>query len=162
MEFNGFMDKVLSAFGLAGDSVRSLADTATDKAKAGARIAKLSMDAATAREEVKKTYLEIGRLYYETHKDEPEGFFVQLFDEVRLIEESIAAKEAEIASLKADLTAPVQPDVSVEFEGVVEQTEAAADAAEEAVESAVETAEEAAETAVETVEKAAEEAASEN
>ena len=164
MEINEIRDKILSALGLATDGVRGIADAATDKARAGARIAKLSMDCATTREELKKTYLEIGRLYYDTHKDDPEGFFVQLFEEVRIAEEDIAAKEEEIAALKAELAAPVQPDVSVEFEDVVEQAEAAAgevreaaaDAAEEAVSEAAEDASD--EAAEEAVSEAAEEA----
>ena len=143
MEFSEIKDKVLATIsqaaggakdlaGKASGGARNIAGTAADKAKSGARIAKLSMDAASAREEVKKTYLEIGKLYYDTHKDDPEGFFVQLFEEVRLAEEDIAAKEAEIADLKASFKDNT-PDITVEvsedgdFEEVVEQAEAEAE-----------------------------------
>lgn len=147
MEFNNIKDKVLSTLGQATDSVKGLAGSATDKAKAGARIAKLSMEAATAREELKKSYLEIGRLYYDAHKDDPEGFFVQLFEEVRIAEADIAAKEAEIAELKDTLrdgfsNVTVEITKDEDFSDVVDQTEAAVEEVQEAAEEIKEAVEE--------------------
>ena len=140
MDFNGLKDKLLSSLGQASDSTKDFvekaadatkdfAEKAADKAKAGTRIAKLSMELATAKENMKKTYLEIGKLYYDTHKDDPEGFFIQLCEEIALAEKAIAEKEAEIAELKGNLSTP-EADVTVEFEEVVAQEE---DAAAEAV-----------------------------
>ena len=120
MAINDFKDKVLSTLGKATDGAKDLAGIAVDKAKSGGRIAKLSMEAASAREEVKKTYLEIGKLYYDTHKDDPEGFFIQLFEEVRVAEENIAAKEEELASLREALKEGAL-EVRVEIERVVDQ-----------------------------------------
>lgn len=136
MDFNGLKDKLLSTLGQAGDSAKdlagraadsakSLAGTAADKAKSGTRIARLSMEAASEREEIKKTYQEIGKLYYDTHKDDPEGFFVQLFEEIRIAEEGIASKEAEIAALKEDFKG-AGDEISVDFEEVVDKAEAEA------------------------------------
>ncbi len=169
MDINELKDKVLALFDQATEGARgvtsravggarTITGTVGDKVKSGGRIAKLSMEAASAREEVKKTYLEIGKLYYDTHRDDPDGFFVQLFEEVRLAEEAIAAKETELADLKESFKEGF-PEVSVEitrddgdFADVVDQAEAEAGAEAEP--------EAAAEEAAEEVEKAAEEARS--
>ena len=130
MDINEIKDKVIASLGTAVDAGKDLAEKAADKAKAGARIAKLNMEISAEKENLRKTYIEIGKLYYDTHKDDPEGFFIQLCDEVALSEKNIADKQLEIDELKAG---EVCEDVSVEFENVVAGEEsAAADAAEEA------------------------------
>ena len=143
MDINELKDKVLALFdqatdgakGIASKTVsgaRNIAGNVGDKAKSGGRIAKLAMETASAREEVKKTYLEIGKLYYDTHKDDPEGFFVQLFEEVRAAEEEIAAKETELAELKSSLKESFQSasaEVEEDFADVVDQAEAEQEAA---------------------------------
>ena len=45
-------------------------------------------------------YREIGKLYYETHRDDPESYFVQPCQEIDMSMEAIAAMEAEIIRLK--------------------------------------------------------------
>ena len=156
-------DATRDAAGKAADATRGIAGAAADKAKAGGRIAKLTMDVAREREEMKKTYLEIGKLYYDTHKDAPEGFFSQLCEEIALAEKSIAAKEAELTELKAGFTGAAAPDVEVEFEEIVDAAEAEAEgccrAAEEKAEEACCCAEEKAEEACCCAEEKAEEAA---
>ena len=143
----GFFDTLLSALGQgvdatrdiagkAADATKGIAGVAAEKAKAGGRIAKLTMDIAREKDEMKKTYLEIGKLYYDTHKDAPEGFFSQLCEEIALAEKSVAAKQAELDELKAGFTTPEEPDVEVEFEEIVGAAESEAescccDAAEE-------------------------------
>ncbi len=169
----GLKDKLLSVLGqatdgakdLAGkaaDATRDLAGKAADKARAGGRIAKLSMDIAKEKESMKKTYLEIGKLYYDTHKDDPEGFFIQLCEEIALSEKTVAEKEAELEELKAGFNSPEEPDVEVEFEEVVGEAEADAecccDKAAEAVEEAKCCCDEAAEEAKCCCDEAAEEA----
>ena len=158
----GLKDKLLSALGQGMDATRDIAGkaagatkgiagVAAEKAKAGGRIAKLTMDIAKEKEEMKKTYLEIGKLYYDTHKDAPEGFFSQLCEEIALAEKSVAAKQAELDELKASFTTPEEPEVEVEFEEIVGEAEAeaecccdkAADAAEDCCCAAEETAEKA-------------------
>jgi len=137
MDFMGLKDKLLSTLGQtadnvkdfagkAGDGAKDLAEKAADKAKAGGRIAKLTMEISTEKEALKKAYVEIGRLYYDTHKDDPEGFFIQLCEEVGLAQQKIADKEAEIAALKEEFNGKGEPDIAVEFEEVVEQEECAA------------------------------------
>lgn len=148
MDINEVKDVVLStlgqavdgAKGLAGkaaESAKTVAGTVADKAKSGGSIVRLSMDAATARENLKKTYLEIGRLCYELHKDTPEEAFAQLFEEVRQTEELIAGKEAELSGHKdnikegfASSSAGAESD-EADFAEVVAQAEAEAEAAAE-------------------------------
>jgi len=140
MNLNGLKDKLLSTIGQAGDSAKDFAEKAADatkdfagkaadKAKAGTRIAKLSVEIAQEKENMKKAYVEIGKLYYDTHKDAPEGFFIQLCEEITLAQKAVADKEAEIAALKSN-GAEGEPDITVEFEEVVSEAEAAAEPAE--------------------------------
>ena len=171
MDFSEMKNKVLSALGQASDATRDFAGKAADatkdfagkaadKAKAGGRIAKLNIEVAQEKENMKKTYVEIGKLYYDTHKDDPDGFFIQLCEEIAIAEKAIAEKEAEIAELKESFSAKDDPDIDVEFEEVVAEDESAVeDAVEEVVEAAEETVEDAVEEVVEAVENAAEEAA---
>lgn len=152
MDINEVKDVVLStlgqavdgAKGLAGkaaESAKTVAGTVADKAKSGGSIVRLSMDAATARENLKKLYLEIGRLYYETHKDTPEEAFAQLFEEVRQTEELIAAKEAELSGHKDNIKEGFSSSAAsgaecgeeADFDEVVAQAEAEAEAAAESV-----------------------------
>lgn len=148
MDFQALKDKLLSSLGQAtegakdfagkaADVTKDLAGKAADKARTGGRIAKLSMEVAQEKDNLKKTYLEIGKLYYDTHKDSPDGFFIQLCEEVAAAESVIAVKEAEIAQLKSSFGADA-PDVEVEFEEVVSEGEAAAEDVAEAVAEAVE------------------------
>ena len=129
-----FKDKLLAGLGQAldatkdmaekaADATKDIAEKAADKAKAGGRIAKLNIEIATERDNMKKTFIEIGKLYYDTHKDDPEGFFIQLCEEIALAEKNIAEKEAEIAELKAGKE---DDSIEVEFEEIVAEEEAAA------------------------------------
>ena len=151
MKFNGLKDKLLSALGQtadsvkdfagkagdtvkdfaekAGDGAKDLAEKTADKAKTGGRIAKLTMDVSTEKERMKKAFIEVGRLYYDLHKDAPESCFEQLCEELAISDARIAEMEAEIAELKAAFRSKEDTDITVEFEEVVEQEEAAAEEA---------------------------------
>lgn len=130
-DINEFKEKVMGTIGVVADKTKDIAAKASDKAKQAARIAKLSVEIGNEKENMKKAYIEIGKLYYETHKDDTEGFFVQLCDEITLSQNSIAAKEAEIAELKSDIRDFSDGDIEVEFQEVVSQDEDSACACEE-------------------------------
>lgn len=123
-DFSEIKNVVLSSIGKAADAGKGIANKAADKAKSGARIAKLTVEIAGEKENMKKAYMEIGKLYYDTHKDDPEGFFIQLCDEVALAQKNIAEKEAEIDELK--LAEESGAEAEADFERVVEEAEAAA------------------------------------
>ena len=101
MDFGELKNKFLSALGKttdatkdfagkAADTTKDIAGKAADKVKAGGRIAKLNIEIAQEKDNMKKTYVEIGKLYYDTHKDDPDGFFIQLCEEVAAAEKAIA------------------------------------------------------------------------
>lgn len=151
MDINEVKDVVLSTLGQAVDgakgfagkaaeSAKTVAGTVADKARSGGSIVRLSMDAATARENLKKIYLEIGKLYYEMHKDAPGEAFVRLFEEAIQTEELIAAKETELSGHKDNIkegfssAAPAaESGEEADFDDVVAQAEAEAEASVEAV-----------------------------
>lgn len=99
-----------------------------ERAKAYARIAKLTLELNGQNTELGRVYAEIGRLYFEQNRDKPEGYFAPLFSQADLITETIHAKQGEIDALKASVEAArTEPDIDVEiavFEEVVNATEA--------------------------------------
>ena len=120
MAFNDIMDKVRDTIGTVADRTKDIAGVVADKAKDTTRIAKLNFEISGERDTIKKAYIEIGKLYYENHKDNPDGFFAQLCSEIDLAMERIREKEDEIAALKA---AGDCGDIDVEFENVVAESE---------------------------------------
>ena len=97
---------------------KELTDAGVAKAKQLTEIGKLKMRNSSHRDAIRKAYLELGKLYYDTHKDDPDGFFTQLCQEVTLSLSRVTALEDEIARLKA-----AEEDVDVEFENVVSAAE---------------------------------------
>lgn len=108
-------------------SVRDIYDRGAVRAKAYARIAKLSLELNGENEELKKVYAEIGRLYYEQSKDAPEGFFAPLFAQAEELYAGISARQDEINSLRAEMEAEGSlDDIDVEiseFEEIVSAAE---------------------------------------
>lgn len=108
-------------------SVRDIYDRGAGRAKAYARIAKLSLELNGENEELKKVYAEIGRLYYEQSKDAPEGFFAPLFAQAEELYAGISARQDEINSLRAEMEAEGSlDDIDVEiseFEEIVSAAE---------------------------------------
>ena len=123
-DINELKEKVIDTIGTVADITRDLAGKTADRAKSLARIAKLTVEINGEKDTIKKAYTEIGKLYYETHKNDPDGFFIQLCDEVSIATGSIADKEAEIAALKAEMSGNNDTaGIDVEFENVVAEAE---------------------------------------
>lgn len=57
---------------VAVDMAKEAMDKAKDKTKEFTQIARLKSQIGTCEEVIRKNYMEIGRLYYEQHKDAPE------------------------------------------------------------------------------------------
>ncbi|HBD86183.1 MAG TPA: hypothetical protein DC001_02005 [Clostridiales bacterium] len=128
-EYDNFKESLKSTFYGVADMAKNLVSTAGDKAKSLTRIAKLTMDINAEKENTKKVFAEIGKLYYETNLGSPGDFFVQLFDEVSLANDQIMSMEAELAALKSSLS-----DSGVcDFEDVVMSDESAADMADDGI-----------------------------
>lgn len=100
----------------AAGKAKTFAVFAARKTKNVSRIAKLNVEIASERDSIKRTYNEIGKLYYETHREDPEAFFVQLCQEIDLSLEHISDMETEIIRLKAeDARGAADPDAEVEI-----------------------------------------------
>ena len=99
-DFDGIKEKLKDTYGVVAGATRDLAGKAAEKTKSTARIAKLKLEIGSEKDSIKKAYLEIGKLYYEMHRDDPDGFFAQLCDEITVANANIESKEQEIAELK--------------------------------------------------------------
>ncbi len=81
-------------------TVRDLYDTGLSRAKTYGQAAKMVLEVNGETEELKKVYTEIGKLYYEQNKDNPEGYFVPLFEHAQRLTDSIFAKEEAVRSIR--------------------------------------------------------------
>ena len=108
-------------------TVRGIYEQGAERAKAYGTIAKLTLEVNGDAEELKRVYTEIGKLYFEQNRENPEGFFTSLFSQVEEINARIHEKEDTINELKARLEADMAADIDVEigdFEDIVDSTEA--------------------------------------
>ena len=102
------------------------------RTKAYSRIARLTLDTNSQADELRKVYTEIGRLYFEQERQNPEGVFAPLFAQAAKLMDELKAKEAELEELKSSLRPEdEEKDIEVEitqeiddFDQVVSATEA--------------------------------------
>ena len=113
-DFNELKGAIFNTLGTVAGKTRGFAEKAADKAKDVGRIAKLNMELGAEKDTIEKAYLEIGKLYYETHKNSPDGFFVQLCDEITLANDNMSKILSELDDLKASLGSK-GGDIEVEF-----------------------------------------------
>ncbi len=121
--FNDFMDKAGLFAAKAAGKARELAGAAAEKTKEVSRVARLNMDISSRRDTIKKAYAELGKLYYEAHKLDPEPAFAPACGQIDEAYEAIADMEAEIEKIKAASDGVQDAD----FASVVDATEAEAD-----------------------------------
>ena len=130
------MDKVKEA--AEGSGVKDACEQGASRVKSYGRIARLSLEMNGDYEELKRIYTEIGKLFYEQHREQPEGCFAPLFAQIETISARIERREAEIAAMKAesgcdddDITVEIVADEVVdefreaaqEFQEIVSATE---------------------------------------
>lgn len=109
------------------NTVRGLYEHGAERAKAYGAIAKLSLEISGDTEELKRAYTEIGKLYFEENRENPEGFYQALFANVEEINARIHANEDAINEIKAQIEAEDAADIDVEvgsFEDIVDSTAA--------------------------------------
>lgn len=117
------------------ETVKDIYEQGSTMAKSYGTIAKLSVELLGDKDELKKLYTEIGRLYFE-ETETPDDFFAPIFEQAREVANRIKDKEALIAALKdtecscedEECTCEAA-DIEVEvceFEEVVDATEAEA------------------------------------
>ena len=136
---NSLKNKVVDAAGKAGETVTNAANKVVsdemrdkvagaahavgDRAKYASRMTRMTVDCNAELERVKRTYTEIGRLYYDQAKDAPVGFFAPLFEQAAALIESINGKQAQIQAMKDEFAAETAPAEDADFESVVDATE---------------------------------------
>ena len=98
--FDDLKKMAADAAGTIADKSIVFAKKAADKTKAAARAAKLSAEIAVERDSIKKNYTEIGKLYYEKYKDNPDEEMAQAISEVSISMAIIESKKSEIEELK--------------------------------------------------------------
>lgn len=129
----GFADIAKDLAGAAGDKARDLAGGAGEKAKALARLAKLSMELNTERDNLNDAYAEVGKLYFETaDKTNPGEMYVRAFDRVMLSMAAIERMETELTELRASLNEGVGE--AADFEDIVTAAEAEAAGEDDSIE----------------------------
>ncbi len=102
------------------------------RTKAYSRIARLTLDTNSQADELRKVYTEIGRLYFEQARENPEGVFAPLFAQAGKLMDELKAKESELEQLKSGLRDETdEKDIEVEitqdiddFDQIVNATEA--------------------------------------
>jgi len=103
-------------------TVREIYDKGASKAKSLGNIAKLTLEYNGAGEDLRKAYMEIGRLYYEENCNAPQGFFAPLFEKVKEIGDRMSVIDKELDALKDELKASGEA-TEADFESVVSDTE---------------------------------------
>ena len=118
-DYNEFKGRVKGAVGNMADATRGFAEKAADRAKYTAKSAKLAFDINYEKDSIRRTYSEIGKLYYETHKDDGDEALKDLCDKIGAANRNIEKLKEERAELKADFKKAKEADIEVEFEEVV-------------------------------------------
>ena len=72
-----------------------------DRAKYASRMTRMTVDCNAELERVKRTYTEIGRLYYENYRDTADAFLAELCQQVTDANARVAELEAQMDELRA-------------------------------------------------------------
>ena len=125
VDFESIKEKALATAGKVAEKAVDLGKTAGEKAKVLGKITKLKTEIAMEKDAVRKNFAEIGKMYYEKHKDNPDPDMAQAVLEASVSLEAVEAKKREVEALKKELTADevdeIQEEDDVEVEIVVEK-----------------------------------------
>lgn len=83
------------------DMVAGAAHAVSDRAKYASRMTRLTVDCNAELERIKRTYTEIGRLYYENYRDTADAFLADLCQQVTDANAHVAELEAQMDELRA-------------------------------------------------------------
>ena len=126
---NGTIASIMDKVKGVADSgaVRNVYEQGASKAKSYGQLARYAFEVNGDKEELKRVFCEIGKLYFDQAKDAPDEFFAPLFEQAKVITQRIAEKEEYIKAVKSEFAAPAaEADIDVEvcdFEEVVSATE---------------------------------------
>lgn len=121
-DYSDLIRSLKAAAGGFADIAKDLAGGAGEKAKALARLAKLTMELSSERDSLNEAYAEVGKLYFETaDKSDPGEMYVRAFDRVMLSLAAIERMETELTELRAALNEGAAEEA--DFEDVVTASE---------------------------------------
>lgn len=103
INFDEFKDAVVNTAGNIADKSAQLAKTLADKTVVLGKITKLKTEITMEKDSIRKTFTELGKKYYETHRDAPEPEMVQACGDVTGSLAVIKLKRQEIETLKKEL-----------------------------------------------------------
>ncbi len=83
-----------------GETITRSGKEAVDKTKALAEIASLKTQIHSCDEAIKKSYMEIGRIYYDNFGDNPEEIFVRQCKAIKSSKESKETLEEKLKEVK--------------------------------------------------------------
>ena len=86
-------------------SLKEAYDKGSTTARCYANIVKLSLQINGELEEENKVFIEIGRLCYDENRDNPDGRYAPLFDELKAMDERIEKMREELEAAKAAVEA---------------------------------------------------------
>ena len=101
---NSLKNKVVDAAGKAGETVTNAANKVVSdemRDKYASRMTRMTVDCNAELERVKRTYTEIGRLYYENYRDTADAFLAELCQQVTDANARVAELEAQMDELRA-------------------------------------------------------------
>ena len=110
---NKAKEKIKSA--AQSNKLHSVYDRSSTTARCYANIAKLNVKINGELEEQKKVFVEIGRLYFDQHRNDPEDYFVPLFEELVAMDQKIEALRTELYEAKASIAAAKEKTLEVEI-----------------------------------------------
>jgi len=102
-DFDRFKEKALATAGKVADKSVGFAKAAGDKAKLVGRITKLKTEIAMEKDSVRKTFADIGKLYYEKNRENPDPDMAQAVAEATLSLDLIELKKQDVDALKKEL-----------------------------------------------------------
>ena len=94
--FDDFKKKAKDAVGAITDVSVEAYKLAEEKAKAVAKKARLNSEISREKSMIRRLHTEMGRVYYELYKDNPEEVFVQNCTEIASAIERIAERQREL------------------------------------------------------------------
>lgn len=130
-DFGAMKEKALQTAGMVADKSVEFAKIAGDKAKLAGRITKLKAEIAMEKESAKRNFVELGKKYYEAHKENPTPELAQAVTEISVALEAMGAKRKEVEMLKKQLADDFGEIMEEAEEAILDAAEVLEDAVEE-------------------------------
>ncbi len=93
----------MELFDKLGDTIVSVSKDATQKAKDISELARIRMEIRAKKDYINKLYLEIGKSYYESHKDDEEKEFNDHMELIKEAQESLEELKKQSGQIKGTI-----------------------------------------------------------